>query len=357
MSSLIVEVCEVKEIKGHPNADALEIAVVKGWDICVQVGLYQPGDRTIYIPPDSLLPRHLAQELGIEKYLSWSTRHKVNGKGEDHPEDLGRVRCANLRGVTSYGTLMRETEGREIGTDVAEEFGIQKWEPPVKVTPGDAEKDHPLFPKYYDMENARNFPEEIEPGEEVVATEKTHGMNCRIAAVLDDGEMVTMVGSHGYRRKLDNAGVFGLPLKLIPSLEEALHWYAAANEAKAVVLYGEVYGKGVQDLTYGEESVAFRAFDLMVDGQYVGYDEFAGFCHERGIPTMPLLYMGPFDFDKMVELSQGKTTLMENPGKRDIREGIVVKPVAERPGTLRSRAVLKFINPDYLTRKGGSEDH
>lgn len=357
MSSLIVEVCEVKEIKEHPNADALEIAQVGGWQIVVKIGSFKLKDRVIFIPPDSLLPRSLAQELGIEKYLSWSNRYRVNGKGEDSPEDLGRVRCANLRGVTSYGSLMREQAGRKIGTDVAEELGIQKWEPPVKVTPGDAEKDHPLFPKYYDMENARNFPEEIEPGEEVVATEKTHGMNCRIAAVLDDGEMVTMVGSHGLRRKLDNAGVFGLPLTLVPTLETALHEYAIENGAKAVVLYGEVYGKGVQDLTYGEEGVAFRAFDLMVDGNYVGYDEFAGFCQESGIPTMPLLHVGPFDFDEMVALSQGKTTLMENPGKKDIREGIVVKPMVERPGTLRSRAVLKFINPEYLTRKGGSEDH
>ena len=39
MSTLVVEVCEVKAVYPHPNADALELITVKGWPVIVQKAL------------------------------------------------------------------------------------------------------------------------------------------------------------------------------------------------------------------------------------------------------------------------------------------------------------------------------
>ena len=39
MSTLVVEVCEVKAVYPHPNADALEFITVKGWPVIVQKAL------------------------------------------------------------------------------------------------------------------------------------------------------------------------------------------------------------------------------------------------------------------------------------------------------------------------------
>ena len=45
MSTLVVEVCEVKAVYPHPNADALEFITVKGWPVIVQKALgLKPGD-------------------------------------------------------------------------------------------------------------------------------------------------------------------------------------------------------------------------------------------------------------------------------------------------------------------------
>ena len=33
MSQLIVEVCEVNDVLPHPNADRLEILIIKGWRV------------------------------------------------------------------------------------------------------------------------------------------------------------------------------------------------------------------------------------------------------------------------------------------------------------------------------------
>jgi hypothetical protein len=35
MSSLIVEVCTIDRVERHPNADALDLAVIKGWQCVV----------------------------------------------------------------------------------------------------------------------------------------------------------------------------------------------------------------------------------------------------------------------------------------------------------------------------------
>ena len=39
MSTLVVEVCEVKAVYPHPQADALEFITVKGWQVIVQKAL------------------------------------------------------------------------------------------------------------------------------------------------------------------------------------------------------------------------------------------------------------------------------------------------------------------------------
>ena len=80
-----------------------------------------------------------------------------------------------------------------MGTDVREHYGIGKYRPPVKFHAGDSEAAHPLFHRYTDIENLRNFPEVFADGEEVVVTEKIHGTNSRIGYV--EGSL--LAGSHG----------------------------------------------------------------------------------------------------------------------------------------------------------------
>ena len=167
MSQLIVEVSRIDCVQPHPNADALELAQIKGWQCVVPKGKYAGGAKVVYIPIDSLLPADLSDRLGITKYLS-----------------NGRVRCARLRGEPSFGVVMDlEDPTWADGTDVRERYGITKYVPPVRPSAGDAETSHPLFESYTDVENLRNFPAAFVDGEEVVATEKVHGTNCRVGIV------------------------------------------------------------------------------------------------------------------------------------------------------------------------------
>ena len=192
MSSLIVEVCKVDEVKKHPTADRMCICKVKGWIVCAGrdpvtgKNEFEPGDAAIYIPPDCVLPVELSDRLNVTKYLS-----------------NGRVRVARLRSQPSYGFISPVPKDKDwpVGTNVAELLGITKWEPPLECSDGDAERPHPGFHKYTDIENYRNFPALLKDGEEVIFTEKIHGKNARVGLVFsadDNGNKVAkfMAGSH-----------------------------------------------------------------------------------------------------------------------------------------------------------------
>jgi RNA ligase (TIGR02306 family) len=341
MSSVIVEVVRIESIQPHSNADKLFLAQIKGWQTVIRklddgTPEFRVGEHVVYIPPDSTLPRDLASRLGVEAYLS----EKTTMTGE---RELV-VRRVRLRGEPSYGFVMRPADSTwTVGTDVKEYYGIGKYFPPVKFMAGDAEPNHVLFERYTDMENLRHFPAVIQPGEEVILTEKVHGSNVRIGVV--DGVM--LAGSHGLQRKRPEpehmeTHTYWFPGTLAPvvALLDALK-----AQHRQVILFGEVYGSRIQKLDYGQKrGLGFAAFDLYVDGKYLDYDAFSALCRTHGVPTVPELGRGPYALDFVRSLSGGPTTL---PGNH-IREGVVVKLARERSDARVGRVVLKYLNDDYL---------
>lgn len=400
MSSLIVQVCRVDQVNPHPQADRMEIARIKGWDSCVVKGQFKAGDKCVYLPPDSVLPTALSDRLNITKYLGMVKKDGVHIGG--------RVMVANLRGFKSYGTIMPcENPEWEVGTDVAEHYGITKWEPPLECQDGDAERHHPAFHRYFDMENIRNFPNLFQPGDEVVITEKIHGQNCRLGLIRgtnENGEAVWhwMAGSHDVRRKqwyqkmkqdrneetdepIGEPYPYGDPIEssfwkcFTPAVrafmaeqsncgytpEELDNAPLVKDGGENIVLFGERYGSGVQDMAYGFENgyTGFRVFDYTLSGKYVDFEyKQSAFAH-HGVEMVPVMYRGPFDFVKVEELSEGPTTICEanKAGKFAGREGVVVLSVTEKlsvtPEKVFERTQLKCISFAYLSRKGGTEFH
>ncbi len=86
MSSIVVPVAVVDTVSPHPDPEttSLELIQVLGWQLVARKGQYTPGQRLVYIPPDSLLPVELSERLGVTNYLSKQ-----------------RVRCIKLRGEPS----------------------------------------------------------------------------------------------------------------------------------------------------------------------------------------------------------------------------------------------------------------
>ena len=255
MSTLVIEVCQVGSVERHPHADRLGIATVKGWKTAVGYDPatasfdFTPGERCVYFPPDSVLPPALANspyrvcknrpckaynktppQLPAEQrptsdtcaVCGTPTQWKDGTPGRTGamafcgelpagPDGArppgGRVRAARLRGLQSFGFIMKISAAHgddpdwPVGADVREHFGVTKWEPPVENVDGDAETPHPAFHAYTDIEHLANFPGVVADGDEVVMTEKLHGKNCRVGLVCDNGTWTEMAGSHGVRRK------------------------------------------------------------------------------------------------------------------------------------------------------------
>jgi RNA ligase (TIGR02306 family) len=325
MATLIVEVSRIDRVLPHPNADLLELAHIKGWQCVVPKGEYRTGDVVVYFPPDTVLPAEVSDRFGVTKYLS-----------------RGRIRCARLRGEPSFGLVVKPDLDWEIGMDVAAHYGATKYEPPVKVGAGDAAPNHPLFVSYTEIENLRNFPDALRPGEPVVVTDKIHGTNCRVGLV--QGER--MAGSKGLRHVQPadyRTSAYWFPWTLAP-VASLLDSLGAAHEQ--VILSGEVFGPGVQQFHYGQKGLAFRAFDLLLDGAYVDHERFVALCAEHGVQTVPELGRPAFSLEAVKALSQGRAFAGEH-----IREGVVVKPLVERTDPAIGRVILKYLSDDYLLGK------
>ncbi len=62
-----------------------------------------------------------------------------------------------------------------------------------------------------------------------------------------------------------------------------------------MILFGELYGSGVQDMAYGLANGAkgFRAFDIAVDGKYLDYDEKVAALERFGVEMSAASLPGP----------------------------------------------------------------
>jgi len=334
-----VEVCSIDRVIPHANADKLEIAVIKGWQCIVPKSAeYRAGDKVVYFPPDTMIPLTWAERFGVTNYLSIKSG-----------EDMGRIFCTKLRGEPSFGLIVNpENPDWEFGQDVADFYGAKKYLPPIKFSDGDAERENPLFVQYTEIENYRNFPHLLQEGEEVSITEKIHGTNCRVGLV--DG--VKIAGSHKIQRRQTIANGqpsrYWLPWEI--TAVQALMTRVQKCGFKQIILYGEIYGPGIQNLHYdARKAPAFRAFDLLADGHYFTADVFRRLGDKDEVPLVPELYRGPWSQDLLMHAA-GKSTLGNH-----IREGCVIKPVAERRDPEIGRVVLKYISDDYLL--GRKEDY
>jgi RNA ligase (TIGR02306 family) len=352
MSTIKVEVTRIDDVRPHGNADALELATVGGWQMCVKKGVYQSGDSVVYFEQGTTLPREVADRLGVTQYLSEKT--------DIHGNNVLVIHRVRLRGEPSFGLVIEPETDMEVGQDVADFYGAAKFFPPVRTQAGDSAPADPRFPAYSEVENMRSYPHVMTDGEEVVTTEKLHGTNCRVGYVTNivDGvrQRVLMAGSRGLRRKeppdlesmRTNTYWYPMTLEGVASL---LHELFALGHNQAV-LYGEVFGSGIQTFTYGQTSVAFRAFDLMIDGHFLDHDDFVAQCKKHGINTAPLLYRGPFALSTVKPLSDGDSLV----GGKHGREGVVVKPVHERQDVKIGRVILKYIGDAYLFGKAAEQD-
>lgn len=344
MSAFKAEVVKLDSVVHHPGADRLDIAQIRGWRCVVGRDQFKAGDVVVYIPIDAVLPETLVKELGIEKGYK------------------NRVRSIKLRGEFSQGLVMSfekatnyvvATKGAGalkfptgVGSDMAEEMGIIKYEEPIPVEMrGIMAPRDPRFVQYTDIENIKNYPTVFTSNDLVLVTEKIHGTNWRAANF--DGDL--LVGSHRTNLKDSEANLYWRAARLLDVKGKLL---------PGEQIFGEVYGSKVQDLTYGKApgEIAVAIFDVIKDGKFLSYKELQEFLELKGWQKNypPVLYSGPYDEAKILEYAKGYSIIHH----AQIKEGVVIKMLEEAyDDKLAGRKILKAIGEQYLLRKDGTEAH
>jgi len=368
MSDIIISVERIKSVEAHPQADRLEVAKILGTQCVVPKGEYKAGDSVVYFPPDMTIPGEVSESLGVQKYLKHSLYNGLKVPC--------RVAACRLRTVASFGFIAKLPPELShlagwAGTDqsnVTEFYKGVKYEPPVMPRGGGGAMwggmapEHPMFHQYTDIQNHYRYPDAIPTGTIVRVTEKIHGTNSRVGVVYQGDEFVFMGGSHKKNRKKEFEGVASVYWKPL-EIEGVLNMLNTLCDGRRnIVVFGEIYGPGVQDMDYGIPAgdIGYRVFDITDDGDYLDWDIVKAMCNNNDVELVPLLYKGPFSQRMVEELTSGPTTVVSPAGiksKFKGREGIVITPVVEAYSEiLGGRMILKSKSADYLDRKGAEDN-
>ena len=353
----------IGEIRPIEGADNIELAMVGGWHAIIRKGEYQVGNKVVVATTDAVIPQALSDLMEVTGYLR---------KGQ-------RVRTVKLRGVYSECLLIpfkylapKSLENNvEEGHDMMGILGITKYEPPVKMVEmsvgGRKIKYHqnPNFHVYYKFPNLKNVPDLFTEEDRVSITRKLHGTNARYGIVrkkklsLMDRvrkffgnkwvEFEYVYGSHNVEKGSDSQGFYSTDVwrtiadeyKIKEKLWEYVkEYFIPQHLGSGVVIYGEIYGHGIQkNYEYGLKDIKFAGFDVEIDGEYKPFFTERGIFDTLELPKVELLYSGPWN--KEIQDSFVFGNMIE--GTKVPHEGIVVKSLSgER------NKVAKVINPDYL---------
>ena len=355
MATLITPIYTVERVETHPNADRLDLAYVAGtgYRCCVGKGSVKAGDKVAYIQDGALVPEDLLKAMGLEGKLS----------GPKH----NRVKPWLLRGILSEGLMVPidktnlKANEVEIGQDVSTELGITKYEPESP-----EEMLGRLIPAHsecldFEVEDTKRFPGVIQQGEEVVVSEKIHGIMTCLGYGPKSGPIVTGKGLGTKGLKFDTEAeenrrnIYVRMWKQHEKNVRTMQFELAGAHGQIYVL-GEIAGPGVQKLHYGRKTPALFVFDIFIGDRRTGHwlspHQVEETCKWHDLECAQTIYAGPYLKENQAGWSRGQSLVS---GANHAREGAVVRLVLERKDAQLGRVIVKHVSEKYLAKSTGEE--
>jgi RNA ligase (TIGR02306 family) len=347
---------KVTDIKSIEGADNIELVVVNGWNCISKKGENHVDELVGIATTDAVIPEGLSNAMGVTNYLR---------KG-------GRVRTIKLRGVYSE-CLVIPKDFMPIGyngegKDLMDTLKITKYEPPVKMVQLASGrkvkyKDNPNFHVYYKFPNFKNVPDMFTEDDVVEITRKIHGTNARYGIIKKNkpslwdkvrkffgnewAEYEFIYGSHNVEKGSDSQGFYDTDVwrtiaechDIKNKLWEIAKSYPIEELGTGLIVYGEIYGKGIQkNYEYGLDNIKFAGFDVEVNGVYQSTFDANDIIEMLGFDYVPIL-----DMDFWSQELQDKYIFNQFiDGTKVPHEGIVIKHISGD-----RKRVAKVINPDY----------
>jgi RNA ligase (TIGR02306 family) len=329
MERKLATIRKIKEINPIEGADAIELAVVDGWQVVVAKNVgHQVGDLVVYCEIDSFLP--------IEPEFEFLRKSSYKKMGD---QEGFRLKTIKLRGQISQGLILpysvipiaqfATAADLPEGMDVSEMLGIVKYEPPIPAQlAGKVKGTFPSFLRKTDEERIQNLEKEytewtLSSKHQFYATEKLDGSS--FTCYIKNGEFGVCSRNMDLLETEDNT-FWAVARKL--DLENKLRSFG-----KNICFQGEMVGSGIQGNHYNmkDQTVFFYNIFLIDEREYVGYDEFRNMLFDLDLACVPVLSY-PFNFpaDSVVALPTVSALLRSAEGKSVLndkveREGLVIR--------------------------------
>lgn len=332
----LATVRRISAVNPIPDADAIEVATVDGWQVVIKKGEFSPGDLAVYFEVDSWVPYAIAPFLA----RSQAPREFDGVPGE-------RLRTVKLRGQISQGLLLPvsilpNAETRQAGEDVSGELNVLKYEPPIPAQlAGIVRGVWPSCVPKTDQERCQNLSDQWTrlTGLRYEVTEKLEGSSMTVGFV--EGEFLVCSRNTNLVESERNsfwrmARHYDIERRL---REEGL---------EHLVLQGEIIGEGVQGNHYGIRGQDFYVFDVLDTrtGQYVMPEVRRNLVAQLGLRHVPVVAedraLQGMTVAEVLAWADGASVL--NPAR--LREGLVFKQV---DGVEHWKAVSNR----YLLKTGG----
>lgn len=338
----LASIQKVIKVEPIPDADAIEMIQVLGWELVSKKGEFLPGYSCVYCEIDSFLP--IAPEF---EFLRKNCYRKMADGAEGF-----RIKTVRLRGQISQGiafpmSILPEGNYQE-GDDVTDVLNIVKYEPPIPACLDGIKKGD--FPSFLCKSDETRI-QVLQP----ILT-KYKGTPCYYSEKLDGSSMTTYVRDNDF-------GVAGRGLEFFENENNSL-WKVARQlrlEEKLrslninIAYQGEIIGENIQGNKYklkGQTAYCFNLFNID-RYEYFAYKDLIEITKKLDIPLVPILddnFILTDDIPTLVNLAKRKSILNPNTDA----EGIVIRPL-ETIQVGRSefdfagnRLSFKSINPIFL---------
>lgn len=351
----LASIQKIEEINPIPNADAIEVAKILGWNVVVKKGEFKPGDLCIYIEIDTLIPN-----------TKWS---KFLFKAGHENDEYTRLRTIKLRGQISQGLIISlytinsirdydidentrainildgtgEWKVIDLGYDVTDILAVRKFEKQIPVElQGIVKRYFPEFLRKTDEIRIQSEPELLEQlyGKSYVITQKMDGT------------------SSTYYKYNGEFGVCSRNMELEEG--DSIYWKMARKYRikewlpDGYAIQGEICGPGIQGNKMGleeNELFIFNAWDIrkqiyvnpeFLFGMLIGLSDVAIDSFEN-LRTVPTIVSGNlFDMTQEELLRLADDYFYENGSPQ---EGIVVR-------SLDQTISFKVISNKFLLKHG-----
>lgn len=320
----LATVQQVKNVRLHPNADALDLVQILGWQVVTKRNEFKENDLCVYVAIDNVLPDK--PEFQFLKNKNFRIKpiklRKMESAGIVFPLSIlpgyeydiaynGPV-CSDPTGARLY---------LECGTDVTDVIGVTHYEKPIPAElAGQALGGMPGFIIITDELNLRTYPNALPElyGRPYYITRKDDGSSgtffikggefgvCSRRINLKENE------TNGFWRMARKYDIENVLRKAFPDTD--------------IAIQGEVVGPGIQKNNLGLKELDLHIFNIfdIVNRYYLDYDKLVEFTNTNNIPMVTTINQGSafgYNLEELLELANSQVYPTGKPA-----EGIVIRP-------------------------------